>query len=225
MAFTDLTFGKHKGKNLAKILWTDPDWFFWMYANRKFSGGILRQAQYLYPRARSIKIPKPIPSDWKVEYIVDSYDGKFSHMSIVEKDRSPHSGSSIAYYQPVIDMNFPRSMKNYDKGGYKVMIRNLKSLFFGNLSYRVTKQRAEQFFANSNNFVLWYMCIFLFYLEDDMKTFIYISAMIISFSLLIDLYYYLLQQWWRNLLERVGFCFFVYIFTFYFIVWIINFKK
>ena len=54
----------------------------------------------------------------------------------------------------VIDMLFPRSLKAYDKLGYKNMIKGIKALYFGNTSYKMTRRKCEEFFENDNNFAV-----------------------------------------------------------------------
>lgn len=155
MAFTKLSFGKYRGKTLAQVLFHDPDWFFWCYTNNKFRDGVKTQADYLVKRAENIKIPKDNPDLWKVEYLTEYNSGKLAVVSIVDADKPPHQGSSGAYYKRVIDMSLPYNLANYDKLGYKIMIKFIKSAYFGDSSYKMTAKRCEEFFANSDNFVLW----------------------------------------------------------------------
>ncbi len=152
MEFTIINFGKFKGKNktLAQILWIDPDWFFWCYQNRKFHGIHRAEATFLYRRAKRIAIKKGS----KVEYFTDDR-GVFAGISLVDINKPSHVGGSIAHYSEYIDMSLPRQFKSYDKLGGKIMIRALKSIIFGNSSARVTQQRAEKFFNDDSNFMLW----------------------------------------------------------------------
>ena len=63
-----LTFGKHKGKSLPRILLSDPDWFFWAAEGDVFRGRLAEEASLLEYRGCNIKIPKPNPQDWCVRY-------------------------------------------------------------------------------------------------------------------------------------------------------------
>jgi len=44
MAWSILPFGKHKGKTLPQIVFTDPDWFFWAMEENVFKGPLKREA-------------------------------------------------------------------------------------------------------------------------------------------------------------------------------------
>ena len=53
----------------------------------------------------------------------------------------------------------PRSMPwsmngGYDKLGGQLMISGLKSIIFGDPSYKMTEKRCEEFFSNHDNFDL-----------------------------------------------------------------------
>jgi hypothetical protein len=57
MAWSTLAFGKHKGKTLPQIVFTDPDWFFWAIEENVFKGPLRREAERIDARARAIRIP------------------------------------------------------------------------------------------------------------------------------------------------------------------------
>src|SRR5438876_986407 len=57
MAWTELKFGKHKGKTLPQVLFSDPDWFFWASEQQTFRGAQRREADLIYVRATHIRIP------------------------------------------------------------------------------------------------------------------------------------------------------------------------
>ena len=154
MTWETLTFGKHSGKTLPQILFTDPDWFFWAVESGVFNkrAHLASEAAILNTRARNIKIP---PSEHKapvVEYLIHHPTMKFSHFDIVPSERNLHEGSSPAFRSSVIDMSVPRQVAPYDKLGCKSLIASLKYYLFGSKSARVTKERAEAFFADAANF-------------------------------------------------------------------------
>jgi hypothetical protein len=67
MFWSDLTFGKYKGKSLPQIVLRDPDYFFWGVDKGAFDKpGFEEQAYILDGRACNVKIPKPRPEDWRV---------------------------------------------------------------------------------------------------------------------------------------------------------------
>src|SRR5947209_7906271 len=116
MAWTDLNFGKHAGKSLPQVLFADPDWFFWAVDNGVFAKrpALAREAAILNTRARNIKIPRPDAGIMIVEYVVHPPTGKFSHFSLVPREREPHDGSSPTFRSHVIDMSVPRKIAQYD---------------------------------------------------------------------------------------------------------------
>jgi hypothetical protein len=61
MAWTILTFGRHRGKTLPQVILSDPDWFFWAVDNDVFQGALATEAVDLEQKATAIKIPKRNP--------------------------------------------------------------------------------------------------------------------------------------------------------------------
>ncbi len=53
VAWSELTFGKHKGKTLPQVLFADPEYFFWAYEERVFKGGLAAEAEELAKRLES----------------------------------------------------------------------------------------------------------------------------------------------------------------------------
>lgn len=154
MAWTVLTFGKHSGKSLPQVLFSDPDWFFWAMEEGLFAKrpGLRKEAELLNQRAKRIKLPITKINDPKVEYVIHRPSLKFSHIEIIPSDRGPHVGSSPTQRSDLIDMSFPRRMSAYDKTGCKSLVSSLKYHFFGSATARITKDRAEAFFDDSSKF-------------------------------------------------------------------------
>ena len=57
MVWSELKFGRHKGKTLPQILFSDPDWFFWAIDDNVFQnkGSLYSEAKDLDYKARNIK--------------------------------------------------------------------------------------------------------------------------------------------------------------------------
>ena len=83
MAWSILPFGKHKGKTLPQIVFTDPDWFFWAMEENVFKGPLKREAERIDARARAIRIPNNSAGNLEAEYLVHPPTGKFGNMEIV----------------------------------------------------------------------------------------------------------------------------------------------
>ena len=154
MIWSELTFGKHNGKSLPQVLFTDPDWFFWAIENDVFTKrpALAHEATVLNRRARNIKIPGAKPDSKLVEYVIHRPTGKFSHFDVVPAGRPDHEGSSPTFRSPVIDMSVPRQIAKYDKLGCRSLLKSLKFHVFGGESARITRKKAEEFFSDGSNF-------------------------------------------------------------------------
>lgn len=149
-SWSELTFGKYKGKTLPQVVLCDPDWFFWAITLprlQEWRGNEVRETAY---KACHIKIPKPDPENWRIVYHF-SADGKFNGFSIMtaEHARLEHLDSQISYY---LDFSYPRDLQTYDKLGNKLMLRAFRKYYFG--GSRLTKQKCESFFSNNQIFIL-----------------------------------------------------------------------
>ena len=149
-----VTFGKkHFGKSLPQIVLQDADWFFWAIDDDVFDRHprFLPEASELASKARNIKIPRPNPQEWRVEYIV-THDGKFADFNIVEAT-SRERDEGWTFRRDRIDLSVPRQFKEYDKRGCSLMLKKLKYYYFGSKTDRLTKEKCEEFFANPHNFL------------------------------------------------------------------------
>ena len=149
LTWTALRFGKYEGKTLPQIVLTDPDYFFWASERGIFRDPQDSEAEEIAYRARHIKIPKPDPENWRVEYEF-SLDHKFVNFSIIDAK----TATSIAPYNKIgthLDLSLPREMKTYDKLGSKLMLANFRNYYFDGSN--LTKEKCENFFYRSKNFI------------------------------------------------------------------------
>ena len=158
MPWTVVNFGKFrgKGKTLPQILFTDPDWFFFLIEKEGFAnkGALAAEAADLDQKGRNIRIPNQAGQQLVAEYFIHPPTGKFGGVQVVPVHQSPHQGSSPTQRKTVLDMSFPRSISGYDKLGNRTHIRDLKAILFRSGGVRMTKQRAEDFFDDAANFQL-----------------------------------------------------------------------
>jgi hypothetical protein len=154
MAWSTLPFGKHKGKTLPQIVFTDPDWFFWAIEENVFKGPLRREAERIDARARAIRIPNNAAGNLEAEYLVHPPTGKFGNMEVVPASRPLHQGSSPAFRKNVIDLSVPRNIAPYDKLGCRTLVSSAKYVLFGSTSIRMTKERCDTFFDNAANFAV-----------------------------------------------------------------------
>ena len=148
--WSPLPFGKHMRKTLPQVALSDPDWLFWAVGNGKIYGSLADEAYEIVRKATRIKIPKPDPENWRVEYRFYYQDDSFLDFSIIEAQKAvEYSSVEISTF---LDLSIPRQRKPYDKFGCKRMLDKFRQYYFdgGNL----TKERCEQFFYNEANFVL-----------------------------------------------------------------------
>jgi hypothetical protein len=150
MNWTNINFGKHKGKTLPQIIFDDADWFFWAYENKAFKGALAFEAQEVYRRARSIRVPQKNGQKMLVEYIIHKPTGKFGEMRLIPDG----PGLGHLNVSPVIDFYLPRAYANYDKTGCKSLVFAFKVIYFGNQSHRMSKRAREEFFNDDRNFKL-----------------------------------------------------------------------
>lgn len=154
MAWTELGFGKHKGKTLPQVVFADPDWFFWAIEENVFKGSLTRESRRIHERARSIRIPPEKGDDLVAEYVIHSPTMKFGGVKLVERDRAKHVGSSPTFRLPCLDLGVVRDIAQYDKTGGKLLVKDLKHILFGTTKARLTRERCERFFDDDDKFVL-----------------------------------------------------------------------
>jgi hypothetical protein len=148
MNWTVLHFGKHKGKTLPLVLFRDPDWFFWACEQKIFRAALKEEADVLQRRACRIRVPATPGRPVEVEYFFDRR-GVFSRLQVVPSGQEVHPGTVRT---SVLDFSVPRSRKGYDKGGYVLFLRGARRLLFGSSRSPATKERAEAFFSDAENF-------------------------------------------------------------------------
>jgi len=148
-----LQFGKHAGKTLPQVLFSDPDWFFWAYERNLFSarGHSRDEVEAIYTKARAIRVPDSDGGDLVVEYYGDPISGKFAALEVVPREQGPE-GNTGFFRLNVFDLAAARHLMDYDKSGAKLLIRHLKEHLFGDPSYKMTKKRCEAFFDDDDNF-------------------------------------------------------------------------
>jgi hypothetical protein len=152
VTWTVVKVGKYAGKTLPQIVFQDPDWFFWAMEKNVFGGSIPEEAREIDLRARRIRIPQK--GSMVAEYVIHRPTGKFGGLKIVDPSSRMHEGSSGTFRKPYIDLSVPRTIKVYDKTGYKILLRQVKSIVFGSAKTRMTQAQCEAFFYDDHNFVL-----------------------------------------------------------------------
>lgn len=154
--WTELNFGKHKGKTLPQIMFNDPDWFYWAYEQKVFQkkGDLQFEADDIYKKSISIKIPQTGEYKLVAEYAIHPLSNNTVGFELVPESRPSHQGSTKVFRHSIINMKIPRNIEGYDKLGYKIFLNDLKFCLFKNKSFKMTRNRCEDFFNNPDNFEL-----------------------------------------------------------------------
>ena len=155
MDWTILNFGKHKGKTLPQVMFIDPDWFFWAYKNSVFKnmGNIETEAKNILAKAMAIRIPEINGKKYFVRYKLHKPRNKFANLELILADYYNYLTNKPNLVFDRINMQFPLTLKQYDKSGFKRLLYDMKKILFGSI-VRMTKNKCEEFFSNDANFVL-----------------------------------------------------------------------
>ena len=146
--YTPLRFRKFPGKTLPQVIFADPDFFFWLHSRGTLYGTLRREADEIYRKATSIRLPQP---GMVAEYNFHPVAG-FCGVDLVPVDRPAHEGCTRTLRLPVFDLSITSRARAYDKGGGKILVNAVKFHLFGDSHRRMTRQRCEDFFDNEANF-------------------------------------------------------------------------
>lgn len=158
MAFK-LGFGKHAERTLEWLFFNDPGYVWWMIdndiASQRLHGAARARFEDLVRRAQHLRVPgmctwckkKPITRMFLTIHI----SGGLARVDFDCDTCAPGGGSLTTALRP--GFFTPDLYRSYDKTGAKFMIRRIKHTYFGDVFFRMTQQRLEEFFDNPNNFV------------------------------------------------------------------------
>jgi hypothetical protein len=144
-----MPFGKYTGLTLPQVLFTDPDYFFWVRGVLK--GALAIEAEKLAQKACRIKTPREPAEAFVVDYFFEP-GGQFVCFSIVPRDTERYLSSHEIHRANYLDFSRIRRGKEYAKREYVRFLRCFRKEFFGSESARMTKERCEAFF-NGDNFL------------------------------------------------------------------------
>ena len=158
MPWTELDFGKYKGKTLPQIVLKDPDWFFWAWEENVFQEVYLTEARDIYRKSTHIRVPQQGREKMVVEYIISPASLKFDGAKLVSETSPRHAGASKTLRTDDFSLIIARTNVAYDKSGGTLLIQAFKRYILGDTSTRLTKKRCEAFFDDPNNFNLQKNC-------------------------------------------------------------------
>ena len=150
VTWTSLQFGKYKGQTLTQIILKDPDYFYWGLGIKLFRGRQDEEAAEIARNSCCVKIPKPDPENWRIEYRF-TYDDNFAGFSIIDKKSAAHhsENSKISEY---LDLTVPRCLNKYDKFGNQLMLNNFREYYFN--GEKLTREKCDRFFIREQNFLM-----------------------------------------------------------------------
>ena len=156
IVWSALDFGRHEGKTLPQVLFSDPDWFFWAYESDAFNrvSSLKKEAEEIHAKSTAIQVPQRGAEKMVAEYTIHTPTRRFNGLDLVPEAEPRHRGHSVSFRRSVIDMSLVRQIAKYDKRGHERLIRDLKHLLFGDRQMRMTKRRCEDFFSDHANFDL-----------------------------------------------------------------------
>ena len=151
-------FGRYKRKSVEWVMFNDPAYVKWMYANPGAKAllppAIADRLDFIVKRAQHLKVPKlcaccnrqPVTRMWM------TCDRK-GHLTNVEfvGDCCRYDGATAAYcYEP----SFFHSdiFRRYDKKGAKALTGASRGAFFSPKIKRMSQKRAAAFFNDNRNF-------------------------------------------------------------------------
>lgn len=153
MVWTVVTFGKHDGKTLPQIAFSDPDYLNWAMKQQLFQNKALAaELKEVTQKAQRISIPENSDNSKKVRYYIDRVTKKLGNVEVIDADQGAHHGSSSASDKEFFDLLFASKTSSYDKTGGKFVIKAIKYHVFGNSKARLTKSKVEDFFDDPTNF-------------------------------------------------------------------------
>lgn len=151
MYWTTIAFGKHQGKSLPQIMFTDPDWFYWAKAKGLFDNNLqlTNESSELLRKSANIALPEIDGETQHVEHYIHYPTMRYSHFILVPECRQLHAGSSPVIRQDRLDMSVPSSISKFDKLGHRNFLKSFRAYI---LPGRISQNRAEQFFSEDANF-------------------------------------------------------------------------
>jgi hypothetical protein len=146
-----VTFGKHDGKTLVEIAFSDPAWLQWAINNKVFQdrGGqpFQSEAEEIWLKARNIRIPRECSDGSQAAYYHLGWNHKFSDLRIVADGRFEEHADLKA----ILDLGYVCESGCRDGVGDKLLSKAIKRIVFGE-NTRVSHKTLEDFFADPDNF-------------------------------------------------------------------------
>jgi len=151
MEWSILTFGKHEGKTLPQVVLEDPDWFFIAYERGEFTRQLLPEANRIFEKATSIKVPSTGEKRMVAEYSIDPFTRKFSVIEVVPESDPFNPESIWSFRKKVIDFTAARNILFSDTTAGERIALQVKNLLFGK-DAELMRELCETFFNDEANF-------------------------------------------------------------------------
>lgn len=154
-----IDFGKkYPKKTIEWVFFHDPGYIYWMIekdAQYNLKPLVKKRFDDLVKRASHLKIPglcpwcklRPVTRMFLVQHI----SGGLARVDFDCEECHPMGGSPALPLKP--SFYSPDVFRKYDKTGSKFLVDEIKRVYFGSSSYRLTQKRLEDFFNDRDNFV------------------------------------------------------------------------
>ncbi len=155
-------FGRHGKRSVEQLFFVDPGYVNWMIENgihhdpKKFNSAEQKRFDDLIRRASNLKIPGPCPWCKKLPvtrmFMTIHISGGLACVGF-DCNRCEYDGGSKSI---PVKPSFLQSeiFRRYDKTGGKILVEAIKYAYFKDKSYKMTKDRADEFFDTPTNFLV-----------------------------------------------------------------------
>lgn len=156
MPFIKLHFGSHIGNTVPQIAFNRPGYIAWAVGNLdNLSPELKAQFWDVYSKMQRIRIPAHLhPPGSQIEYIVHP-TGKLEGATVIPPDYPKAAIHHRSLVFGHFDLLAAEMLATRDQLGERRLLKAFKEIILGNGKARMTKQKAEAFFANGDNFVVY----------------------------------------------------------------------
>lgn len=152
MYWAKVDFGTHKGKTLPEIILQDPDYFIWCIDKAIFNNHpeLVDEADSLWRKMRSIKIPNNENNEMVVDYKIDNEKSEINRIILngVDTQRDKNTVHRAGY----LDLSFAHYYSNEKRNATIKVLPEIFKIVFGEMKIRPSIVEFEEFLLNEDNF-------------------------------------------------------------------------
>ena len=145
-----LDFGRHAGKTLPELVFTDPQYFFQTLTDEIFHDDLFIQAAIINRRMKHILPPRPRPSKW--EFLIDlGSEKEFKDFKIVMIDNREHEKEQWQFRAKHLNLSV---VAEQSRAVCEKMLSRIKEEFFPEAGENLSRPDYEKFIWRNSNFDL-----------------------------------------------------------------------